>query len=228
MFTKSVIDSVSRCVNKKASIRWQDSAPPISGCLSIITGSFVTNIIAHLHGLSMDLTVGRTIGPTADSTVGWTVGLAVKLCKHWFDSRSNYLSNCGNHWQPCSELGAPNTMWHGPRPTLDQWHLDPSSRLATIDMGRKLGRGSAPFFWEGEAGFPSNTKSPGKRPTSIPSGILIHPAIWPQWIWSENWGCAPIGGEGDGSPSKTVWPGPRPITCVPSFIFIHPTVLATI
>jgi len=35
----------------------------------VITGSFPTNIIAHLHGLSMDLTDGRTVGPTIDSTV---------------------------------------------------------------------------------------------------------------------------------------------------------------
>jgi len=26
----------------------------------------------------------------------------------------------------------------------------------------------------------SNTKSPALRPTSAPSGILIHPTIWPQ------------------------------------------------
>ena len=71
----------------------------------VITGSFPTNVIAHLHGLSMDLTVGRTVGPTVDSTVGWTVGLTVKLCKYWFDSRSNYWSNCGNHW-PTSEPNA--------------------------------------------------------------------------------------------------------------------------
>ena len=30
--------------------------------------------------------------------------------------------------------------------------------------------------------------SSGPRPTSIRSGILIHPAIWPQQIWAENWG----------------------------------------
>ena len=35
-----------------------------------ITGSFSTHVIAHLHGLSMDLTVGRTVGSTVDSTVG--------------------------------------------------------------------------------------------------------------------------------------------------------------
>jgi len=71
----------------------------------VINGSFPTNVIAHLHGLSMDLTVGRTVGPTVDSTVGWTVRLTLKLCKHWFDSRSNYSSNCGNHW-PTSEPNA--------------------------------------------------------------------------------------------------------------------------
>jgi len=36
----------------------------------VITGSFPTNIIADLYGLSMDLTVGRTVGPIVDSTVG--------------------------------------------------------------------------------------------------------------------------------------------------------------
>jgi len=81
-------------------------------------------------------------------------------------------------------------------------HLDPFSRLATTDMGRKL-RGSAPFFGRG-AGSSSNTKSPGLRPNSIPSGILIHPAIWLQQIWAENWaGCAPLG-RGAGSPSNSV------------------------
>jgi len=38
-----------------------------------------------------------------------------------------------------------------------------------------------------------------------------------------NWGgCAPLGG-GAGSPSNTMWPGPRP-TCVPSFVLIRRTV----
>jgi len=46
----------------------------------------------------------------------------------------------------------------------------------------------------GEAGSPSSTKSPGLRSTSIPSGILIHPAIWPQQIWAKHWrGLCPFG-----------------------------------
>ena len=46
--------------------------------------------------------------------------------------------------------------------------------LATIDMGRKVGAAVALF---GGAGSPSNTMWPGPRPTSIQSGILIHPAV---------------------------------------------------
>jgi len=54
------------------------------------------------------------------------------------------------------------------------------------------GRGLAPPpFWEGR---PHLRQSPGPKPTSIPSGILIHAAIWPQQIWAENsGGCAPLG-----------------------------------
>jgi len=88
-------------------------------------------------------------------------------------------------------------------------------------MGRKLG-GSAHFLGRG-GGPPSHTKSPGPRLTSIPSGMLIHPPIWPQQIWGENWGLCPFRGAGAGSPSNTMWPGQRP-TCVPSLILIHPTV----
>jgi len=44
-------------------------------------------------------------------------------------------------------------------------------RLATIGMGRKWGRAAV------GAGSPSNTMWPGPRPTSLPSGILIHPTV---------------------------------------------------
>jgi len=36
-------------------------------------------------------------------------------------------------------------------------------------------------------------------------------------------GAVPFGGGEAGSPSNTMWPGPRP-TCKPSFILIRPTV----
>ena len=37
--------------------------------------------------------------------------------------------------------------------------------------------------FRGRPGSPSNTKSPGLRPTSVPSTILIHPAVSPQLTW---------------------------------------------
>ena len=61
-----------------------------------------------------------------------------------------------------------------------RWHPYPSSRFATINMGRKVGGGAVPLF-TGGAGSPSNTMWPGPRPTSAPSGILIHPTVWPQY-----------------------------------------------
>ena len=45
-------------------------------------------------------------------------------------------------------------------------------RLATIDMGRKVAGTAVPLSVEG-AGSPFNTITPGLRPTSVPSGILI-------------------------------------------------------
>jgi len=36
---------------------------------------------------------------------------------------------------------------------------------------------------------------------STPSGILVHPANWPQPTWAENGGCAPLG-EGELGPIK--------------------------
>ena len=101
-------------------------------------------------------------------------------------------------------------------------------RLATIDMDRKVGGCCALF--RGWAGSPSNTMWPGPRPTSILSGILIHPAVLPQYIWPKSGVCcsaSPFLGEGGelgaGSPSNTMWPGPRP-TSLSSGILIHPTV----
>jgi len=57
-----------------------------------------------------------------------------------------------------------------------KWHLNPSSRLTTTDMGQKSG--AVPLF--GGAGYPSNTICPGQRLTSLPSFILIHRTSWSQ------------------------------------------------
>jgi len=86
-------------------------------------------------------------------------------------------------------------------------------------MGPKIG-GRCPLFGKG-AGSTSNTKSPELRSTSIPSGILMHPAVCPQQKCAENLGAPPPFWEkGAGSPSNTKSPGPRP-TSIPSGILIH-------
>jgi len=91
--------------------------------------------------------------------------------------------------------GSPsNTMSPGPKPTSIV-HPDSSNHLATIDMGRglyerrlacvrkrqKFRRAAVTFSVGGGAGLPSNTMWPGPRPRSVPSGILVHPTVWPQY-----------------------------------------------
>jgi len=47
-------------------------------------------------------------------------------------------------------------------------------------MGRKEGGGIRLCHFSEGAGSPSNTMWPGPRSTSVPSGVFIHPAVWPQ------------------------------------------------
>ena len=74
---------------------------------------------------------------------------------------------------------------------ITKWHLDPCSHLVTMH-GPKSGV-MCPLF--GGVGCPSSTMSPGLRSTSVASGILIHPAIWPQRRLAKNWE-VPILGNG--------------------------------
>ena len=57
--------------------------------------------------------------------------------------------------------------------------------------GAKNWVGAVSYFLWG-AGSPSKTKSPGPRTTSIPSGILVHPAVWKQRILAKNCGLCPF------------------------------------
>jgi len=54
--------------------------------------------------------------------------------------------------------------------------------VAIINIFRKF---------RGRAGSSSNTKSPGLRPISMTSTILINRAVWPQQTWTENLGVPP-------------------------------------
>ena len=84
-----------------------------------------------------------------------------------------------------------NTMWLRPRSTSIPGgvFIQPfghNRHGPTIEWG-----GGCAFFL-GELGL-HLTQSHGPRPISIPSGILVHPSVWPQWRWAKNWGCAPFG-----------------------------------
>ena len=71
--------------------------------------------------------------------------------------------------------------------------------------------GGCAAFWGG-SWVPSSTMWPGPRPTSTPSDILIHPAVWPQYGHRPKiGGSAPLSGAGGtGSLLNTVSLGPRP------------------
>jgi len=89
-----------------------------------------------------------------------------------------------------------------------------------MDMGRILG-GAVPLL--GGSWAQCNTMSHGLRPTSLLSGILIHPAVWSQQKCAENWEAVPLFRGRAGSPSNTMWFGSRS-TSIPSGILIHPAV----
>jgi len=72
-----------------------------------------------------------------------------------------------------------NTMSRRPRHTfVPSDSLMHPGRLATIQMGRKFGA-LPPVLGRGAVSPPS-TMWTGPRPTSMPSAILIHPAVRPQ------------------------------------------------
>jgi len=73
-------------------------------------------------------------------------------------------------------------------------------RLATIDMVQKL-KEALPLL-EG-AGSLSNTTWPGPKPTFVPSGILIHIAVWPQTRAEKRGGAAYPFGEEELGPHLT-------------------------
>ena len=57
--------------------------------------------------------------------------------------------------------------------------------------GSKIGGLLCPFFGGG-AVSPSITMCPWQRPTSVSSGIWIHPALWPEYIGQKVGGCSSL------------------------------------
>ena len=103
---------------------------------------------------------------------GFAIGAQISLLRqHSPNAKSQQvlctLSMPRVHWQPwlflgcfykCSAAAEMGVVW--PQDMAENWGLCP--------------------FWEGGAGFPCNTMRSGPRLTFVPSGILIHPAVWSQ------------------------------------------------
>ena len=81
-----------------------------------------------------------------------------------------------------------------------------------MDIGRKLGE--ALPLWDKLGPYLTQCcLGRGLSPYQVASWV-VHPGIWPQWTWAENWegGSATFWRGGAGSPSNTKSPGLRPIS----------------
>jgi len=110
------------------------------------------------------------------------------------------------------------------------WSIQP--RLATTDMGRKLGA-AVRLFLGGGAGSPSNKMWTGPRPTYEVASMqsfghyrhgprLIRTKATTASINFESGAAVPLS-VGSWYPCNTMWPEPRP-TSIPSGIIIHPSI----
>jgi len=96
------------------------------------------------------------------------------LCQHfrWFET-----PQCPVHIHLVTAVQHELSNWWEGRPFGQNRH------------GRKSEGCCTPFSGGGD-GSACNTTSPGRRgrPNYVPSGILIHPAVWPQQTWAKKWG----------------------------------------
>jgi len=81
-------------------------------------------------------------------------------------------------------------------------HRDPSSRLVTIDKGRKLGRGSAPF-WTGELGPHLTQYCVRWGPSSLSKKGRSPPILGPRLLWPN--GCMDQNATWYGGRPRSTW-----------------------
>jgi len=90
-------------------------------------------------------------------------------------------------------------------------HLHPSSRLATIDMDRKL---VVCPFGGGGAGSPANNVARAEAYLHTKWHLDLSSRLATVDMSRKlGRGCAPFGGGRAGFPSNTMWPRPRPTAC---------------
>jgi len=156
---------------------------PGLGLLPYQVASSSSQLFGHnRHGLKIG---GGDVGPHL-TQYGLGQGLppyqVSSLSIHPF-GHNTWAENCGEGC--CAPFfggwsGSPsNTMLPGPRYLPYQvasWSFQPFNHNR---HGPKIGGGGCSPF--GGAGSPSNTMWPGPKPTSVPTFVLIHPTVWPQY-----------------------------------------------
>ena len=130
------------------------------------------DMVVHLllYQTAAEYSITEKHKAVAGGRIGWWPEHR-KSCHLIYQSRYSYTRNFGGSVGVMVVKGEPAVK-------CNKCSAEMGERLATIDIGRKEGGCCAPF---GGAGSPSNTMWQGPRSTSIPSFILIHPAIWPQY-----------------------------------------------
>jgi len=102
------------------------------------------------------------------------------LCRVPSSSGVSASTTLGRTFSEGLRIPVTKRFWRIVKPNKSSAVAVMGHRLATIHTGRKVGGYCAPFRGR-EAGSPSNTMSSGPRPISVPSGILIHLTVCPQY-----------------------------------------------
>jgi len=130
----------------------------------------------------------------------------MKGCAHFGERElSPHLTQCGRgRGLPPCQVSSSSTQPFGHNTPTSQTdrtdrthrhtdtHTNGHQKTMKYNSDENWGRRLCPYG----AGSPSNTMWQRPRSTSMPSAILIHPAVWPQQIWVEHWGllCPFLGG----------------------------------
>ena len=158
----------------------------VSNCLPKQTSLHTTQCPHHNH---FNATVSEYETPMFKKTVISTLSSTKPFNKLVQDSQTPQSPSCFSlmaSWNTCKHLC-----------NYTQQRIWPQQTWAE-NCG---GGGYAPFERDGP---PSKIMLSGPRPTSVPSGILINPAVWPQKTLAKKNLCPLFRGGGTGSPSNTV------------------------
>jgi len=119
------------------------------------------------------------------TTRHWSDPPYFRLRRHCLTATWAWKSFASQQWWFITPDGSTNYKERVPgyRPHQVTTRAQQLLRWVTVpeQSGPKSGGCCAPFLWGGGAGSSSNTMSAGPRYTSVASGILLHPTVWPQY-----------------------------------------------